>query len=141
MRGHLGRTGVVLLLALFILCGCEFAPRDTQSLLAPRFQKSEIFGFVAGLGTTFAALPDLIAMLKRKSSAGIKPRMAAIMGAFQVLWIYYGLLIASRPVIAWNLLAVCINFFSVAAFRHFRRQEQAQDATVTARELRRTSAP
>jgi hypothetical protein len=36
-----------------------------------------------------------------------------IMGVFQILWVYYGLLIASRSVIAWNLVAV--NFLSVAA--------------------------
>jgi MtN3 and saliva related transmembrane protein len=44
-------------------------------------------------------------MFKRRSSAGMNPRMGAIMGAFQVLWIYYGLLIASRPVIIWNVIA------------------------------------
>jgi len=49
-------------------------------------------------GTTFAALPDLIAMLRRRSSRGMNPRMASIMGIFQIGWIYYGLLIASRPV-------------------------------------------
>jgi len=135
-------TRGLLFLGLFALCACaDLVPRDTASLLKPTLYRSEIVGFLAGLGTTFAAVPDLLAMLRRRSTAGMNPRMAAIMCVFQVLWIYYGLLIASRPVIAWNLLAVCINFFSVAAFRHFRRQEQAQDATVTARELRRTSAP
>jgi len=69
-------------------------------------------------------VPDLIAMLKRRSSAGMNPRMAAIMGVFQLAWIYYGLLIASRPVIAWNLVAVVINFISVAAFRYFSRKEK-----------------
>ena len=68
--------------------------RDTSSLLVPRFQRSEILGFVAGFGTTFAAVPDLIAMLKRRSSAGMNPRMAGIMGVFQIVWVYYGLLIA-----------------------------------------------
>jgi uncharacterized protein with PQ loop repeat len=91
----------------------------------PRLLRSEIFGFLAGLGTTFAAVPDLIAMLRRRSSAGMNPRMAAIMGLFQILWIYYGLLIASRPVIAWNLIAVFINFLSVGAYRHFVRKERA----------------
>lgn len=37
--------------------------------------------------TTFAAMPDLIAMLRRQSSAGMNPRMAAIMGVFQLLWV------------------------------------------------------
>ena len=112
-------------LSLVLLCGCEdLLPRDTSSLLVPKLQRSEIFGFLAGLGTTFAAAPDLIAMLKRRSSLGMNPRMAAIMAVFQLLWIYYGLLIASRPVIAWNALAVLINSFSVAAYRHFTRKEK-----------------
>src|ERR1700751_4682629 len=115
----------VLFLSLFTFCGCQdLVPRDTSSLFIPRFQRSEILGFVAGLGTTFAAVPDLVAMLKRRSSAGINPRMAAIMGIFQILWVYYGLLVASRPVIAWNLVAVVINLLSVAAYRHFSRIEK-----------------
>ncbi|MGH8710019.1 MAG: SemiSWEET family sugar transporter [Burkholderiales bacterium] len=78
---------------------------------------------MAGLGTTFAALPDLIAMLKRRSSKGMNPRMAAIMGAFQILWVYYGLLIASRPVILWYIVAVATNFISVGAYLHYARRD------------------
>jgi len=116
----------------FALIGCEdLVPRDTSSLLIPRFQRSEIFGFVAGLGTTFAVLPDLISMLRRRSSAGMNPRMAAIVGAFQILWVYYGLLIASRPVIAWNVIGVLINFFTVGAYSHFVRKEKALTANQT----------
>ena len=86
---------------------------------------SEIVGFLAGLGTTFAAFPDLLAMLKRRSSLGMNPRMGTIMGAFQLLWIYYGLLIASRPVIVWNVIAVCINFLTVGAYAYFVRKERS----------------
>ncbi len=119
-----------LVLAAAICCGCDdLVPHDTSSLLVPRLQRSELIGFLAGLGTTFAALPDLLWMLKRRSSAGMNPRMAAIMGVFQILWVYYGLLIASRPVIAWNVIAVIINLFSVAAFRHFARLEKAGPAS------------
>ena len=108
-----------------ILAGCgELAIQDPQSLLLPSFKRSEVVGFVAGLGTTFAALPDLIAMLKRRSSKGMNPRMAAIMGAFQIVWVYYGLLIASRPVILWNIIAVATNFFSVGAYFYFARRER-----------------
>jgi uncharacterized protein with PQ loop repeat len=124
-----GFTLAILFLCLIGLTGCQdLVPRDTQSLLIPRFQKSEIFGFVAGFGTTFAAVPDLIAMLRRRSSVGINPRMAAILGVFQILWVYYGLLILSRPVIAWNLVAILINFLSVGAYLHFARKEKAQSA-------------
>jgi uncharacterized protein with PQ loop repeat len=82
-----------------------------------------VFGFVAGFGTTFAAVPDLIGMLKRRSSKGINPRMAGIIGVFQIVWIYYGLLITSRPVIAWNMVGVMINFLTVGAYLRFARSE------------------
>jgi MtN3 and saliva related transmembrane protein len=107
-----------------ILVGCgELAIPDTASLLLPGFRRSEVVGFVAGLGTTFAALPDLIGMLKRRSSKGMHPRMAAIMGAFQILWVYYGLLIASRPVIVWNMVAVLTNGMVVGAYFYFARRQ------------------
>ena len=106
--------------------GPNMAPHDVASLLVPELQRSEIVGLVAGLGTTFAAVPDLVSMLRRRSSAGMNPRMAAITGAFQILWVYYGVLILSRPVIAWNAIAVLINFLSVAAFVHFTRIERHQ---------------
>jgi uncharacterized protein with PQ loop repeat len=126
LRLLLGVLFIPILALSLTLIGCEdLVPRDTSSLLIPRFHRSEIFGFVAGLGTTFAVLPDLISMLRRRSSAGMNPRMAAIVGAFQILWVYYGLLIASRPVIVWNVIGVLINFISVGAYSHFARKEKA----------------
>ncbi len=118
-------TRGVLLLSVIMLCGCEgLAVHDASSLLVPRFQRSEVLGFVAGFGTTCAALPDLIAMIKRRSSKGMNPTMAGIMGVFQIVWIYYGLLILSRPVIAWNMIAVVVNFLSVGAYLRFARREK-----------------
>jgi len=117
---RLNRLWPAVLLLSLVIQGCQdMAPRDTQSLFIPRLQRSELFGFLAGLGTTFASVPDLVAMLRHRSSAGIKPRMAAITGMFQILWIYYGLLIASRPVIAWNVIAVLINCLTVGAYFYF----------------------
>jgi MtN3 and saliva related transmembrane protein len=114
----------VLALAATMLGGCEgLAVHDVSSLLVPEFQRSEVIGFVAGFGTTFAAVPDLIGMFKRRSSKGINPTMAGIIGVFQIVWIYYGLLIASRPVIAWNMIGVVINLLTVAAFLRFARRE------------------
>src|SRR6201987_6012260 len=126
---HRSKVIMLLFIALSILpfCGCEgLVPCDTARLLIPKFQRSEIVGFLAGFGTTFAALPDLIAMLRRRSTAGMNPRMVAIMAIFQVLWIYYGLLILSRPVIAWNVIAVLTNSLSVAAYFYFLRRERSE---------------
>ncbi len=121
-------TRGVVLLSVIVLCGCEdLKVQDTASLLVPKFQRSEIIGLVAGFGTTFAAVPDLIKMLKRRSSRGMNPSMAGIMGIFQILWVYYGLLILSRPVIVWNVVAVVINFLTVGAYVRFAHRERNQE--------------
>ncbi len=117
-------TYVALLLSAMMLSGCgDLATVDVTSLLLPRFHRSEVIGFVAGFGTTFAAVPDLIGMIRRRSSKGINPTMAGIIGVFQIAWIYYGLLIASRPVIVWNMIGVAINFLTVGAYLRFSRRE------------------
>jgi len=114
----------VLLLSATLLSGCEgLAVHDVSSLLVPEFQRSEVIGFVAGFGTTFAAVPDLLGMFKRRSSKGVNPTMAGIIGVFQIVWIYYGLLIGSRPVIAWNMIGVVINLMTVTAYLRFARRE------------------
>jgi uncharacterized protein with PQ loop repeat len=48
------------------------------------------------------------------------------MGGFQILWVYYGLLIQSRPVVAWNLIGVVVNLLLVGAYVHFARRERNQ---------------
>jgi MtN3 and saliva related transmembrane protein len=86
-------------------------------------EPKDIIGFVAGFGTTFAALPDLIAMLRRRSSVGMNPRMAAILGTFQILWVAYGLMIGSRNIVLWNVIAVVTNYLTVGAYLYFHRRE------------------
>jgi MtN3 and saliva related transmembrane protein len=126
----ISNRALLLFLGMITLYGCEgVLVTDTQSLLAPRFTRSEVLGLIAGFGTTFAAVPDLIAMLRRRSSAGMNPKMAAIMGAFQILWIWYGLVIVSRPVVLWNTIAVVTNAFAVGAYLHYARRERGRSAT------------
>jgi hypothetical protein len=43
---------------------------------------------------------------------------------FQIGWVYYGLLIASRPVIAWNVVGIVINFLTVGAYLRFSHNER-----------------
>jgi MtN3 and saliva related transmembrane protein len=120
-------TFAVLLPSALALAGCtSIGIHDTQSLLLPKFHRSEVVGFIAGFGTTFAAIPDLMKMIKRRSSQGINPTMATIMAVFQVAWIYYGLLIASRPVIIWNIVGVLTNSLTVWAYRSFASHEREE---------------
>ena len=119
------KTFAVLLPGALVLSGCaSIGIHDTESLFAPSFQRSEIVGFVAGFGTTFAAIPDLAKMIKRRSSQGINPTMAGITAVFQIAWIYYGLLVVSRPVIVWNVVGVVTNSLTVWAYKNFSRRER-----------------
>jgi len=63
-------------------------------------------------------------MIKRRSSQGINPTMASIMAVFQIAWIYYGLLVVSRPVIVWNVVGVVTNSLTVWAYKNFSRRER-----------------
>ena len=80
--------------------------------------------------TAAAGLPELITMLRRRSSAGMRPRMAAILFVFQILWVYYGLLIVSRPVVAWNTIAVLVNFLTVGACFYLSGREKTEPHTL-----------
>jgi len=70
----------------------------------------------------FAAL--LVAASALTPSEGMNPRMVSIMAVFQLLWVYYGLLILSRPVIVWNAIAVTINAVTVASYFRFARRDE-----------------
>jgi MtN3 and saliva related transmembrane protein len=80
--GRFNRAALaVVFLGVIPLTGCQHLIIDTEKLIKPNVELSGIVGIQAGFGTTFAAFPDLLAMLKRQSSAGMNPRMGAIMGA------------------------------------------------------------
>jgi MtN3 and saliva related transmembrane protein len=89
---------------------------------------AEIVGLIAGFGTTFAVVPDLVRILKRRSTRGTNPSMPAIMAVFQAVWMCYGVMIGSRPIVMWNVVAVVINSLSVAAYFHYARREKRSPA-------------
>ena len=122
----------VLFLGLVPLTGCQQLVIDNRKLVKPDVDLPEIIGFLACFGTTFAAFADLIAMLMRHSSGGMNPRMTAIMGTFQILWVYYGLLIGSRPIVIWNVIAVVINLPTIGAYAYFLHAERRQSLTTAA---------
>ena len=63
-------TCALPLLSTTILSGCEgMVITDMASLLDPTLKRSEVVGFVAGFGTTFAAFPTC-----SKCSSGGQPR-------------------------------------------------------------------
>ena len=69
-----------------------------------------LLGFVAGALTAFAFLPQLLKTWRSRSSGDLSLSMLAAQSAGVSLWILYGVVIDSRPVIASNAvtLTMCL---------------------------------
>jgi MtN3 and saliva related transmembrane protein len=72
----------------------------------------DFVGYFAAICTTLSFLPQLIRVLKLRSARDISLGMFLIFSVGTVLWMVYGLLLHSKPVIVANavtlLLAVSI---------------------------------
>ena len=67
-----------------------------------------LIGFVAGTLTTIAFLPQLVRIWRTKSARDISLLMYIIICTGIVLWLIYGLLINSFPVILANTVTLAI---------------------------------
>jgi hypothetical protein len=52
-------------LSLILLAGCQHLVIDTDKIVRSDTDLPEIVGILAGFGTTFAAFPDFLAMMRR----------------------------------------------------------------------------
>jgi len=52
------------LLSLILLTGCQRPVIDTEKIVRSDTDLPEIVGIIAGFGTTFAAFPDFLAMMR-----------------------------------------------------------------------------
>jgi len=120
---------VLIFLITIALCGCEgVIPRDTRCLPIPRFHRSEIFDFVARLGTTFAAVPDLLATPSSSLRRGNKPkdgrdhgRLPDVVGLLRIVDF-----VEARN--CRNVITILVNSLNVATYFHFVNEEKAHHA-------------
>ena len=113
-----------LITVAFILTPIMIVQANPSNFSQNKLFWVELIGLIAGFGTTFASLPDLVVMLKKRSRQGINPRMAAITGIFQCLWLVYGLLIQAPAVIIWNMISIVTNATTVSAYLYFAKIEK-----------------
>ena len=65
-------------------------------------------GFVAGILTATANVPQVWKTYKTKSGEGVSFRMLLILSLGLALWVVYGFMSKSLPVIAANILALVL---------------------------------
>ena len=85
------------------------------------FAYYELIGFIAGTFTTLAFVPQILKVLKTKSTADFSSGwlLMTVTGLF--LWLCYGLIIQSQPVVLFNFLSiifVVVIIFYKISFNH-----------------------
>jgi MtN3 and saliva related transmembrane protein len=69
-----------------------------------------LIGLLAGALTTVAFVPQVVKVYRSRSTGDISLSMYLIITTGYVLWLLYGILIASMPVILANIVTLVLAF-------------------------------
>lgn len=70
---------------------------------------TDAIGFLAGALTTIAFVPQALKMYTTKSGKDVSARMLLIFSAGVILWLTYGIMIESLPVILANIVTLILS--------------------------------
>ena len=76
-------------------------------------QTTELIGFLAGTGTTISFIPQLVKTWKTKSAGDLSLGTLVIFSTGVLLWLTYGLLLHSWPMILANSLTLAETAFLI----------------------------
>ena len=68
----------------------------------------ETFGFIAALLTSMAYLPQAVMIIRTGVTAGISLLMYSMLTGGKILWLSYGLLVTSWPLILSQTFTLCL---------------------------------
>lgn len=71
--------------------------------------KWTLLGLLAGFLTTMGFVPQIVKGFKTKKMEDVSSGMLLLLGIGMFLWMVYGILIDSLPVIFWNAIALSLN--------------------------------
>ncbi len=74
----------------------------------------DLIGLLAGTLTTVAFVPQLLKIHATKSGKDVSARMFLIFSAGVMLWLVYGILIGSLPVILANAVTLVLSLLIMA---------------------------
>ena len=70
---------------------------------------TDAIGFLAGALTTIAFVPQALKIYTSKSGQDVSARMLLIFSAGLILWLIYGIMIESLPVILANVVTLILS--------------------------------
>ena len=77
-------------------------------------------GLIAGLLTTTAFIPQVLKIYRTKSGEDISARMISLFTAGLVLWLIYGILLRSMPLILSNVVTLVLSLAIIALKIRYR---------------------
>jgi MtN3 and saliva related transmembrane protein len=82
----------------------------------------EGIGLMAGLLTTTAFIPQVWKIYRTKSGKDISARMFSLFSAGIVLWLIYGILLQSLPLILSNAVTLVLSLTIIALKARYRQK-------------------
>jgi MtN3 and saliva related transmembrane protein len=90
----------------------------------------DLLGLLAGALTTIAFVPQLLKLYATKSGKDVSARMFLIFSTGVILWLVYGVLIRSAPIIIANSLTLLMSLIILALkLRYSRSQPRIDPST------------
>ena len=71
-------------------------------------ETTELVGYLAAFFTTFSFLPQVIHIWRTRQTAGLSLTMYLIFATGIILWLVYGLMLGSYPIIAANVVTLLL---------------------------------
>ena len=89
------------------------------------YERTTIVGFIAGLVTTAANLPQVWKTYRNKSGEGLSFRMLLVLAIGLGLWIVYGIMSKSLPLIVTNTIVLLLILLLIGMKLKFDREANA----------------
>jgi MtN3 and saliva related transmembrane protein len=91
---------------------------------------TEAIGLLAGTLTTIAFVPQLLKIYRTKSGKDISARMFSLFSAGIVLWLIYGILLRSLPLILSNVVTLVLSLTIIALKIRYRQCPRGEEQDI-----------
>ena len=90
----------------------------------------DAIGLAAGLLTTTAFIPQVLKIYRTKSGKDISARMFSLFSAGIVLWLIYGILLQSLPLILSNVVTLALSLTIIALKIRYRERPRGEEQEI-----------
>jgi MtN3 and saliva related transmembrane protein len=81
-------------------------------------------GLLAGFLTTIGFLPQIVKGYRSKSMGDLSLFMPILIGIGLFIWLIYGILLDSLPLILWNAVALALNLIIIVLILRYGRNQK-----------------